>query len=63
LSSDGKTALVGAFNDDSNVGAAWVFIRSDTTWMQQGEKLVGTGAVGEAQQGPRLLSVPTAIPL
>jgi uncharacterized protein YdbL (DUF1318 family) len=51
LSADGNTALVGAFNADSNVGATWVFTRSGTTWMQQGDKLVGTGAVGESQQG------------
>ena len=51
LSSDGNTALVGGPNDDGAVGAAWVFTRSGTTWTQQGPKLVGTGAVGDAGQG------------
>jgi hypothetical protein len=51
LSSDGNTALVGASNDDGGAGAVWVFTRSGTTWSQQGSKLVGTGAVGDAEQG------------
>jgi hypothetical protein len=50
LSSDGATALVGAQVDAPN-GAAFVFIRSGNTWSQQGDKLVGTGAVGSAYQG------------
>ena len=33
------------------MGAVWVFTRSGTTWTQQGPKLVGTGAVGDAAQG------------
>src|SRR5258708_5313675 len=32
-------------------GAAWVFTRSGGVWMQQGNKLVSTGAVGSARQG------------
>ena len=54
LSGDGNTALVGGFGDthgDNSVGAAWVFTRSGTTWTQQGAKLVGTGAAGDADQG------------
>ena len=50
LSADGNTAIVGGFGDDAN-GAAWVFIRSGGVWTQQGSKLVGTGAVGNAGQG------------
>jgi hypothetical protein len=50
LSADGNTAVVGGFGDDAN-GAAWVFIRSGGVWTQQGSKLVGTGAVGNAGQG------------
>jgi hypothetical protein len=41
LSSDGNTALIGAHEDNTNVGAAWVFTRSNGTWYQQGSKLVG----------------------
>ncbi len=32
-------------------GAAWVFTRSGGVWTQQGDKLVGGGAVGSARQG------------
>jgi hypothetical protein len=51
LSSDGNTALLGGGHDSSGVGAAWVFTRSGSTWTQQGNKLIGTGAVGPASQG------------
>ena len=51
LSADGNTAIVSGNFDDSGAGAAWIFTRSGTTWSQQGAKLVGTGAVGNAQQG------------
>jgi hypothetical protein len=51
VSSDGNTAIIGAPSDNSNVGGAWIFVRSGTTWTQQGGKLVGTGAVGAAKQG------------
>jgi hypothetical protein len=50
LSADGNTAIVGGFGDGAN-GAAWVFTRSGGVWTQQGSKLVGTGAVGNAGQG------------
>jgi len=51
LSSDGNTAIFGNPGDNSNTGATWVFTRSGGVWTQQGNKLVGTGAVGSAQQG------------
>jgi lipocalin len=56
LSSDGNIAIVGdpSDNPDSNnhsAGAVWVFTRSGGVWTQQGDKLVGTGAIGNAQQG------------
>ncbi len=51
LSADGNTALVGADADGNQVGASWVFIRTGTTWVQQGNKLVGTGAAGTSGQG------------
>jgi hypothetical protein len=50
ISSDGNTAIVGALDDNSGAGAAWVFTRLGTLWSQQA-KLVGTGAIGNAQQG------------
>ncbi len=52
LSSDGNTAIIGGFYDNSGKGAAWVFTRSDSgVWTQQGNKLIGTGAVGNGYQG------------
>lgn len=51
LSADGNTAIVGGYGDNSNIGAAWIFTRSDNTWTQQGFKLVGTGRTGSARQG------------
>jgi hypothetical protein len=52
LSSDGNTAIVGGPGGyPNNAGAAWVWIRSGGVWTQQGSKLVGTGADGNASQG------------
>ncbi len=51
LSADGNTAIIGGYNDNFTVGAAWVWIRSGGLWTQQGSKLVGSGAVGNAIQG------------
>jgi IPT/TIG domain/FG-GAP repeat len=41
LSGDGSTALVGGREDNEGAGAAWVFTRSSTEWLQQGGKLTG----------------------
>ncbi|MCC6889864.1 MAG: hypothetical protein IT536_15140 [Hyphomicrobiales bacterium] len=51
LSADGNTALVGGHGADRFVGGAWVFTRSNGVWAQQGSRLLGAGAVGEARQG------------
>jgi hypothetical protein len=51
LSGDGNTAIVGGVNDTAGAGAAWVFIRSGGVWSQQGDKLVGLGAVESPAQG------------
>ena len=51
VSSDGNTAIIGGYNDNNGAGAAWIFTRSGGVWTQQGPKLVGTGAVGSADQG------------
>jgi len=51
LSADGNIAIVGGWSDNSRAGAAWVYTRSGSVWTQQGNKLVGTGAVGNAEQG------------
>jgi len=41
LSGDASTALIGGRGDNGNLGAAWVFTQSGTSWTQQGEKLQG----------------------
>ena len=52
LSANGTTLAVGGYNDDSGVGATWVFTRRGSVWRQQGPKLVGTEAAGhEVRQG------------
>jgi hypothetical protein len=51
LSADGNTAMVGGSGDNSASGAVWVYTRNGGLWTQQGSKLVGTGAVGQAAQG------------
>ena len=52
LSADGNTAIVGGYADSAGIGAAWVYTRSsDGVWRQQGSKLVGAGARGDADQG------------
>ena len=51
LRADGNIAIVGGRNDNSGVGAAWVYSRSGGTWSQQGTKLVGTGGTDSAYIG------------
>src|SRR5262249_57844534 len=51
LSGDGNTAITGGPQDNNGLGAAWVFTRSGGVWTQQGDKLVGTGAVGPLNVG------------
>jgi IPT/TIG domain/FG-GAP repeat len=66
LSADGNTALVGSPRDSrweapknqaepgewvQNVGAAWVFTRSDGKWTQQGEKITAGEEAGEGRFG------------
>ena len=49
LSADGSTALVGGLLDNTSAGAAWVYVRSGSTWAQQGSKL--TIRIGENGSG------------
>jgi len=46
LSADGNTLAFGAYGDNSNIGAVWVFTRANGVWTQQGSKLVGSGYIG-----------------
>jgi hypothetical protein len=50
LAGDGNTAIIGGYADNNETGAAWVLTRSRGVWSQQA-KLIGTGAIGNAQQG------------
>jgi hypothetical protein len=50
LSDDGNTAVSGGPNDNSDVGAVWVFTRSGVTWSQT-NMLVGMGYTGFPKQG------------
>ena len=49
LSATGEYALTGGSKDNAEVGAAWVFLRSGTTWTQQGEKLTGKEEIHEGE--------------
>jgi hypothetical protein len=51
LSADGNTAVVGGFADNSYTGAAWVFVRNNGVWTQQGHKLVANEAIWAGLQG------------
>ncbi len=61
MSADGSTALIGAPDDNTEAGAAWVFTQSGGTWTQQNELFgdcaancsgpSGTGETGAGQFG------------
>jgi Tectonin domain/FG-GAP repeat len=51
LSSDGNTALVGGPNDNAGIGAAWVFVRINGIWSQQGSKLTASDETGDGNFG------------
>jgi FG-GAP repeat len=51
LSGDGSTLIIGGAGDNSQIGAAWVYTQIGGVWTQQGQKLVGTVAVGNSLQG------------
>ena len=50
LSSDGNTALIGAYYDDdkgSNSGSAYIFTRSGSTWTEQAKLTASDGAASD----------------
>ena len=47
----GEYALIGGPGDNAGIGAAWVFLRTGTTWAQQGAKLTGSGEAGPGELG------------
>ncbi len=55
MSGDGNTALIGSpDNAPGLIGAAWVFVRSGSTWAQQGAKLSPNDEAGEGEFGTSL---------
>ncbi len=51
LTPDGTRYAVGGYNNNTAVGALWIFSFASSTWTQEAGPLVGTGAVGAARQG------------
>jgi hypothetical protein len=47
ISSDGNTAIIGAYNDDGAKGSAYIYIRSGTTWSQQAKLVPADGAAND----------------
>ena len=54
LSADGDAALIGALGDNGQAGGTWVFMRSGSTWSQQGAKLTGSGESADGRFGSGL---------
>jgi uncharacterized protein (TIGR03437 family) len=50
ISADGNTAIVGGPADNGG-GSVWIFVRSNGEWVQQGNKLQGTGEVAAGGAG------------
>lgn len=51
LSNDNKTLLVGGYNDNFGIGAAWIFTFNGSNFVQFGSKLTVSGIVGNAYLG------------
>ena len=51
ISSDGNTAIAGGPMDRGQTGGVWIFTRNGKIWSQQGPRLVGSDAAGDALQG------------
>ncbi|MDX2196298.1 MAG: T9SS type A sorting domain-containing protein [Cytophagales bacterium] len=55
-SNDSKTLLVGAYNDNNGIGCTIVYTFNGSNYVQTGNKLIGTGASGNAAQAATALS-------
>ena len=51
ISADGKTAIVGAPDDNGGIGAAWIFVKSGGGWSEQQGPLIGSHAANLAGRG------------
>jgi hypothetical protein len=58
---DGSTVVVGAPNTNSHTGAAYVFVRSGTTWSQQAKLLAADGAANDYFASSVAVSGSTAV--
>ena len=61
VSVSGNTVVAGANNKASNLGAAYVFLRSGATWAQQAELMAFDGAAGDFFGNSVALSGDTAV--
>ena len=51
INGDGDAIVIGGPNDNSSIGATWFFNYIGGEWVQSGNKTIGTGAIGPANQG------------
>jgi hypothetical protein len=51
LSANGNTLAIGGPNDNSFIGATWIFTRTGGVWTQQGNELVGNNNNNDSSQG------------
>ena len=51
ISKVSNTIAIGGPGDNGNVGATWIFTRDLGIWSQRGNKLVGSGSIGQPLQG------------
>jgi hypothetical protein len=52
ISADGNTAIVGGPGDNASIGAAWIWVRNNGVWTQQGTKLLGADADARISGSP-----------
>jgi uncharacterized protein (TIGR03437 family) len=58
---DGDTAVIGAVGANTFIGAAYVFVRSGTTWSQQAKLTSSDGAIGDGLGGSVAVSGNTVV--
>lgn len=58
ISDDNKHLFIGGIEDNSGVGATWVYTFNGTYFSQAGSKLVGTNYVGTSKQGRSVAITP-----
>ncbi len=51
ISSDGSIVVCGQKSNNTNEGALWIFTKENGTFIHRGNKILGTGSIGAAEQG------------